>query len=575
MTSVTNGLDGIISVKHGINGHMELSWSTNMKEKILQLTFQLLRSDVNELAVLEKKLDEILCELKSSMHENDTKNYLIILFKYIGYTRDIVNGKGECKLTYVMIYTWSKYYPELAISAIKCLVSHEKNKHMIGSWKDIKLFCDYCRIKQSIDKNPNYEVIINECIRLINDQLITDIGNCDKKQSISLLAKWIPREKSKYGWLFKRLALSYYSEYFNENDVCTSISSPAVRKAFTKYRQICSRLNKELDTVQIKQCGNVWKTINFNNVTSVTLAKQKNAFLNVKNKDRTICANNFKSFINEKIREGKEVNGKCIGLDYFTKQGRILLNEIKNNWSTDTQMQINMLNSQWRSSSYDDSSLTNFIPMVDMSFSMDGLPKDIAIALGIRIAEQSTLGKRIMSFCENPAWINLDLCKPDFTSMLDKVLKGNWGGSTNFYMALDLILNASIESNLSYENIQNMVLVILSDMQINKADESFKDKSLVDVIRQKYADAGVKHYGKPLCPPKIILWNLKGNNGFPCLHFYENVSMISGYSSEILSTLCNHGLSGLNKFTPWTVLNTCLKNPRYDCLEKSILEILN
>ena len=39
--------------------------------------------------------------------------YLILLYKMIGQTRDIIDGKGECSLTYMMIYTWYDFYPEL------------------------------------------------------------------------------------------------------------------------------------------------------------------------------------------------------------------------------------------------------------------------------------------------------------------------------------------------------------------------------------------------------------------------------------------------------------------------------
>jgi hypothetical protein len=47
------------------------------------------------------------------------KQYLIILYKMIGYTRDIIDGKGEYELSYMMILTWYEVYPELALFAIK------------------------------------------------------------------------------------------------------------------------------------------------------------------------------------------------------------------------------------------------------------------------------------------------------------------------------------------------------------------------------------------------------------------------------------------------------------------------
>ena len=48
------------------------------------------------------------------------------------------------------------------------------------------------------------------------------------------------------------------------------------------------------------------------------------------------------------------------------------------------------------------------IAMVDVSGSMDGDPLHAAIALGIRVAEKSILGKRVLTFSALPTWVNLD-----------------------------------------------------------------------------------------------------------------------------------------------------------------------
>ena len=41
-----------------------------------------------------------------------------------------------------------------------------------------------------------------------------------------------------------------------------------------------------------------------------------------------------------------------------------------------------------------------------------------AIGLGIRIAEKSKIGKRVMTFNSTPTWVNLSQCS-DFVSMVD------------------------------------------------------------------------------------------------------------------------------------------------------------
>lgn len=217
----------------------------------------------------------------------------------IGYTRDIVDGKGEYTLTYMMILTWYDVYPELALFAIKCLVDLRDNKstsvHQYGSWKDIKYFCKYCKSQQISIDSP----LIKYCITLINEQLLKDYNNIiTDPNNISLAAKWVPREKSSFGWLYEKLATNYFVQYMRTSTKLTV--DKAILKCKTDYRKVCSILNKHIDTLQIKQCQQSWSKINFDNVTAISMNKQYKAFMNIKNKDivdRKICANNFTEYL--------------------------------------------------------------------------------------------------------------------------------------------------------------------------------------------------------------------------------------------------------------------------------------
>ena len=55
----------------------------------------------------------------------------------------------------------------------------------------------------------------------------------------------------------------------------------AILKCKTEYRKLLSKLNKVIDTLQVKQCERNWSAINFDKVTSISIAKQKigNAFV--------------------------------------------------------------------------------------------------------------------------------------------------------------------------------------------------------------------------------------------------------------------------------------------------------
>jgi len=273
--------------------------------------------------------------------------------------------------------------------------------------------------------------------------------------------------------------------------------------------------------------------------------------------DRLECAFNFNNFIQNTI----EIKGKRVGMQDFTKQALELLNS-KN------ETEINLLNSQWRDNSTQTETLGKMIPMVDVSGSMEGASINAAIALGIRIAEKSVLGKRIMTFSSNPTWINLK-GYDDFVSQVEIVKNAEWGMNTNFYKAFNMVLDAIIQNKMKPEDVQDLVLVILSDMQIDSSDTCDK-KTLYEFMKKKYEEAGIRVHGKPYKPPHILFWNLRNTTGFPSLSNQLNCSMMSGFSPTLLNEFCNKGLQVLQTWTPWSTLVRALENERYRVMKDKI-----
>ena len=575
MAALINALDCKTPTQIGTNGHVEYGWSNSIQEKIVQFSFQLTRTE--NLKPLEIQLVSMLETLShqvknGSLPEKEVaKGYLSTLYKMIGQTRDIVDGKGEYTLTYMMIYVWNQFYPNLAEFAIKCLVDlGDKSIHQYGSWKDIKYFCKFCKSKT----NNNSQNLINYAIKITNEQINNDYANLiSNSNDISLAAKWIPREKSSFGWLFEQLATNFYNHILvtAKNDI--SIQK-AILKCKTEYRKILSALNRQIDTVQIKQCGRRWAEIDFNKTTSITLSKQKKAFLNIdksgderypNDDDRVICAEHFNSHIQKAVRGETEMKGKRVGMADFTKIALDLINSRSN-----VQAEKDLLNSQWRDNSSQNGALGKMIAMVDVSGSMDGDPMNVAISLGIRIAEKSALGKRVMTFSITPTWVNLEPYT-DFISQVEVVKSAPWGMNTNFYAALDLILDAIIQNKMAPEDVEDMVLVILSDMQIDEGDRTNK-QTLYETMKVKYEAAGIRVNGKGYKPPHILFWNLRSTSGFPTLSNQPNASMMSGFSPSLLNLFCDQGLTALQSCTPWSLLNKSLENERYNIMSNKLNE---
>jgi hypothetical protein len=280
-------INRIFTKQIGKNGHDEYGWSEYTKERIVQFNYQLVRtSKESEIVHLADILYNIIKDLQDGLENGkvlpeEFQEQIVMLYKLVGYTRDIIDGKGEYMLAYMQILVWYGFYPRLAEFLLKTFVIMPKSEnHPYGSWKDMKYFCNYCKQETGDVNHP----LIQYAIELTNQQLVQDAENIDEK--ISLVAKWIPREKQpKFSWLFKKMAHLYFKEYLTtlKDTDDTGQKKRAKNKCEMEYRKLISSLNKKLDTTQIKQCENKWSQIEPSNITSQTLFKQRKAFLNIPN----------------------------------------------------------------------------------------------------------------------------------------------------------------------------------------------------------------------------------------------------------------------------------------------------
>ena len=570
MTALFKALDNFTPSQIGENGHSEFTWSAGTRERILQLSFQLTRcKDEKQIENLSRIVGQILAQLDTDYRaqkiaKEEYLGYMSIMFRLVGQTRDIIDGKGEYTLAYMLLAAWYNHHPSLALFAFKCFVSLG-SEHPYGSWKDVKHMIKYMK------QQKTGEELVAYAIGLLNDQIRQDIS----AEVPSLAAKWAPREKSAHSELFAKLASDFFPQYAS----CAKTeetSKKAASKAKMDYRKVISMLNKKLDTVQIKQCGQTWAEIEPTKQTSITMHKQKSAFLNKTKKgaqrsgleDRIACGKKFEEFASKAEKGEVEIKGKRIGLNDFTQNA---LELISRHHQSEICSEAQILNAQWVNNSLQTGQLGKMIAMVDVSGSMSGDPMNAAIALGLRIAEKSLLGKRVLTFSASPSWVNLDDCD-NFVSMVEKVQRADWGMNTNFAAALNMILDAIVQHKLEPEDVEDMVLTILSDMQIDSADHNYG--SMMEMIEKKYAETGMRLFGKPFKAPHILFWNLRSTGGFPALSSQKNASMMSGFSAALLNLFCEEGLNALQSATPWSIFIKSVELERYKVLEERLLEEL-
>jgi len=620
------------------NANASVSTAT-LQEKIMQFHFQLVRtSDANMIKCIAKDTRDILSAIMSGISKNSENNLVsdeyktyidmgVIMFKILAHTRDIVSGKGEYMLFYVMLIEWAKLDFRFFDFMIRSLVydtsttgadshshSHSHPKHPLGSWKDMKYFLTYMKAELIDSVQPQvfkdykdiqnqrdlYSKCVNTIVLLINEQLREDyaIYIQHRTDSISLVAKWIPREKSKkFGWLYYYLTMNYF-----QNEIPSDQTHPsyerAVNRAFMNYRKMISALNKQLDTTQVKMCEKTWSYIDFSHVTSITTHKQTKSFLNVKQNgetsryphdaDREGCKYNYEEYLRD-VKDGKQkLKGARVSVIDLVKSA--LSNQ---HLLASSSPVIDTINAQWKDNSVSNGAdnLGEMIAMCDVSGSMESdnsNPLHAAIGLSIRVAERSALGPRIMTFSERPQWIQLDIPgeSDTFVKQVVKVRGSNWGMTTNFYYALDLIRQVIEDNKMPRDVVEKLTLVIFSDMQMCEASPDLrnieKKNTLFENIRQMFAKMGERLYGNmdaetqpPLKPPHIVFWNLRKTSGFPCLSTDENVSMMSGFSPALLNVFCQKGVNGLKNYTPWNTLIEILNNSRYAVFEDAFKKVIN
>ena len=616
--------------------------TATLQEKIMQFHFQLVRtSDTNMIKCIAKDTRDILSAIMSGISKNSENKLVydeyidmgVIMFKILAHTRDIVTGKGEYMLFYVMLIEWAKLDFRFFDFMIRSLVydtsttdadshSHSHTKHPLGSWKDMKYFLTYMKAelidsvqsqsqpqvfqdyKDIQNQRDLYSKCVNTIVLLVNEQLRADyaIYSEHRTDSISLVAKWIPREKSKkFGWLYYYLTMNYFQHEIPCDQTHPSYER-AVNRAFMNYRKMISALNKQLDTTQVKMCEKTWSDIDFSHVTSITTHKQTKSFLNVKQNgetsryphdaDREGCKYNYEEYLRD-VKEGKQrIKGARVSVIDLVKSAlsnKHLLTPLSPSSSSPV---IDTINAQWKDNSVSNGAdnLGDMIAMCDVSGSMESEnsnPLHAAIGLSIRVAERSALGPRIMTFSERPQWIQLDTTDSDtFVKQVVKVRGSHWGMTTNFYYALDLIRQVIEDNKMPRDVVEKLTLVIFSDMQICEASPELrnieKKNTLFENIRQMFAKMGERLYGNtdaetqtPLKPPHIVLWNLRKTTGFPCLSTDENVSMMSGFSPALLNVFCQKGVNGLKNYTPWNTLIETLNNSRYAVFEDAFKKVVN
>lgn len=287
-----------------IDQTLTTSWTSTIQNRILQF-YENCKNAVNYkttagLQQMSQMYGQLLQDLflgkTDLVQETNRRIFLVQLYKMVAHIREIKQPNdgqsqdhmGHYSLAYMMVWQWYQYYPKLAENALSqfvcCMVEQGQP---YGSWKDIKYMCNYIR-DQITDENqdPAQHPLFRYAIELLVSQLKFDLAvyrstDPDDSYTMSLAAKWTPREMSKkFGWISPYISALFYRKIMITASKPASIVQ-AQKKCNAQFRIMVSRLNRHLDTVQIKQCSNKWADIEPGTITMTTMVRQREAFLNL------------------------------------------------------------------------------------------------------------------------------------------------------------------------------------------------------------------------------------------------------------------------------------------------------
>jgi hypothetical protein len=576
--------------------------------------------------------------LKKILNENFVEDAFVLSFM----TRNIRGGTGERDVSRIMFKILHQEKPNIMMELFD-LIPH------YGCWNDIFTIWD---------ESGNID-IQNKLSEIILKQLKQDEDNIKEEKPISLLAKWIPRE-NRQGHIAQHLArLLFPEESFNDMEVAyldnkyylpeyirpriknklptdvsfqESIANELVTKILFKggnnemykehtikllqkraehvqriqlklYRKKISKLNKQLNTVEIKQCDNHWADIKPETVPGRALARYKTAFLNMKkhnneirypdNQDRIECAEHFKNHT-KKVLLGVD-NSKVNAVNTVLPSDiyKNIISNINDISITDDVKNINR--AQWKMIRDDLKSSGIFkkmLAMCDFSGSMSGDPVFASGSLGILLSEicEGQGKNKIMTFDSTPKWIEF----PENADIYEKVeiirnSRLGQGLSTDFQKAMDLYLT-NLKKNRTPIEDQDDTLVVFTDMcwdaACGSSEESYYTgntyrnhvktdswQTHIEMIRESFKRAGEDMFGEGngYTMPRIVIWNLRATAGeYHAQANTEGVLMYSGWSPSVFKQLVKEGFTVQN---PVNGLLLQLDDPMYDIIRTRIRNI--
>ncbi|AXH67860.1 RNA-binding protein [Mycobacterium phage Bromden] len=375
------------------------------------------------------------------------------------YLRDVRGGQGERDVFRAGLKRLLNKYPGLDWSVLKHVPFY-------GRWDD--LFYDGATVTPPV-------------ARILHNQWAADVAAYERGDQVSLMAKWLPSDKSK-----SRPELAI-----------------AVRQALgltqREYRQTLTALRGRIGLVEHDMSERTYEHIDYSKLPAQAHRKHVKAF-------RRNDGERYQAFLDAVQRGEAKVNTSTL-YPY----------ELFDLCRSDPQA----ADALWKNLPDYTQPGQDALVLPDVSGSMYGRPISVSVSLALYFAERNTGPYQgyFLSFDTTPKLVKVPE-SGDLAQKLSAVeYHTNNSGSTNLEAAFAAILRAGVQSG----SVPG-VLYVVSDMQFNQA-LNHADLSVFESAKLAFRSHGLEL-------PHVVFWNVNARHDqLPATAMDGNVTLVSGLAA--------------------------------------------
>ncbi|TVU08374.1 hypothetical protein EJB05_41777, partial [Eragrostis curvula] len=390
------------------------------------------------------------------------------------------------------------------------------------------------------NRDPAYRLLHDHTADLFAELLAEDVKKlaAGKLYEISLAGKWCPSRRSGYDrstLLCEAIGRRLFPKGSAPDLPEDMPEEYYVFKVRSRLRtEVLVPLRKALMLPEIFTTACAWGDVEYKRVASVAMRDYKNLFLKYD-------AERFQQYL-EDVQAGK----------VKIAAGAMLPHEII------ASIGDGVADLQWERMVNDLRALgklSNCIAVCDVSASMNGLPMDVCVALGLLVSELSDepWHHRVITFTRRPK-----LHQISGNTLWEKtrfIRHMDWGMNTDFQAVFDKLLGVAVAGNLPPERMVRRVFVF-SDMEFDQASSKPWETDH-EAITRKFTEAG---YGDVV--PEIVFWNLRDSKSVPVTAQQKGVALVSGFSKNMVKMF----LDGDGIVSPRAIMEKAISGPEYQKL---------